>query len=252
MAVLELCAIIENRRLNDFAYLLTFEAGELSGLCRPGQFVNIQCGHSRILRRPISICAADADTVSVVYEVRGEGTDWLSQKEPGEKLSILGPLGNGFDVSADKILVVGGGIGAPPLLFAAKNAPKSVTAVLGFRDAGRVILADKFAEWCEDTYITTDDGSMGIKGTVAGPVEDCLKTGGYSLVLACGPRIMLNAVSELCEKYNVPCQVSVEERMGCGVGACVVCACKTVENGIEKMKRVCKDGPVFDSGEVVW
>ena len=252
MAVLELCTIIENKKLNDFAYRLTVEANEMPMLCVPGQFVNIRCGHSRVLRRPISICHVVEDTVSVIYEVRGDGTDWLSRKEQGERLSILGPLGNGFDLSEGKLLVVGGGIGVPPLLYAARQAASSVTAVLGFRDAGRVILTDEFEERCDKVCVTTDDGSVGIKGTVAGAVEECLKAGGYSRVLACGPRVMLKAVSELCSEYNVSCQVSVEERMGCGVGACLVCACKTVEDGTEKMRRVCKDGPVFNSAEVVW
>ena len=252
MSVLELCSIIENKKVNDFAYRLTVETGDMSGLCVPGQFVNIQCGDSRILRRPISICNAGNSMVSVMYETRGEGTQWLSQREAGEKLSILGPLGNGFDLTAEKILVVGGGIGVPPLLYAAKKSSAGVTAVLGFRDAGRVVLGDEFAELCDKAYITTDDGSAGIKGTVSAPVEECLKSGGYTRVLACGPRVMLKAVSELCSQYNMPCQVSVEERMGCGVGACLVCACRTVEDGAEKMRRVCKDGPVFDSKEVVW
>ena len=252
MAVLERCAIIENKSLNDYAFRLTFAAEAIAELCAPGQFVNIRCGHSRVLRRPISICHAEGGAVSVIYEVRGDGTDWLSCKEPGETLSVLGPLGNGFSLSADKILIVGGGIGAPPLLYAARQAKTGATAVLGFREAERVILADEFSELCDKTYITTDDGSLGIKGNVTGSVEECLIAGGYSQVLACGPRVMLKAVSELCSKYNVPCQVSVEERMGCGVGACLVCACRTVEDGTEKMRRVCKDGPVFDSAKVVW
>jgi dihydroorotate dehydrogenase electron transfer subunit len=164
----------------------------------------------------------------------------------------LGPLGRGFDLSGRRILVVGGGIGVPPMFFAARSAESDVTAVLGFRNQACIILAEEFKSICKNTYITTDDGSFGEKGSVTLPMKRLLEAGSFDAAMACGPKPMLKAVAGLCMEYHVPCQVSMEERMGCGIGACLVCACKTQKNGMEKMSHVCKDGPVFDAMEVDW
>jgi len=187
-----------------------------------------------------------------VFEVKGQGTLWLSRREPGDALDILGPLGNGFYFPDGNIIVVGGGLGSPPILFAAQSARSGVTAILGFRDKSRVLLVSEFKDVCDEVYLTTDDGSLGICGQVTLPLEELIKKGGFGAVLACGQHAMQHAVSKLCEQYKIPCQVLLEERMGCGVGACLVCACATRKNGREYMSRVCKDGPVFDAGEVVW
>ena len=138
------------------------------------------------------------------------------------------------------------------MLFAAMSAKGPVTAILGFRSAGNVLLEKEFEEACEEVILTTDDGSRGEHGTVAAPLEGLLKKGGYEAVAACGPRPMLSSVAAICAQYEVPCQASLEERMGCGVGACAVCACATELDGVEHMSRVCRDGPVFDAKEVVW
>ena len=206
------------------------------------------------------------DTLRVVFEVRGEGTEWLSRRKAGDKLDVLGPLGRGFDVSGKKLLVVGGGIGVPPLLGCAKYAASrggEVHACLGFRDEGHLMLTGDFAEYCRCLHVISDDGSTGRKGFVTELVEEflaaeacagdactaCCGAPARPVILACGPRPMLKGVAALAERYGVPCQVSLEERMGCGVGACLVCACKTADG---RMKHVCKDGPVFDSREVDW
>ncbi|MCL2426191.1 MAG: dihydroorotate dehydrogenase electron transfer subunit [Oscillospiraceae bacterium] len=260
-----LCEIIENTLLIDNIYSITIRSRELAQEAVAGQFLHIKCGEARLLRRPISICYVEDDKVNLVYETKGEGTMWLSRRAPGQKLDILGPLGNGFCMPDGNLIVVGGGVGTPPMLFAAQSAKKTVTAVLGFREAKRVILTDEFERVCENVYITTDDGSVGIHGTVTKPLEELLKSGKYSAVMTCGQNIMQKAVAGLCEKYNVPLQVSLEERMGCGIGACLVCACaikndKNVDvdktagitnDGIE-MKRACVDGPVFNAHDVVW
>ena len=139
------------------------------------------------------------------------------------------------------------------MLFAAESAKGSVTAILGFRTSENAILLDEFADVCETVIVTTDDGSLGIHGTVAGPLEGLLIKSEHSAVIACGPRPMLSAVAEICKRHGVPCLVSLEERMGCGVGACVVCACATkAADGALQMSRVCKDGPVFNASDVVW
>ena len=138
-----------------------------------------------------------------------------------------------------------------------KSVKNDVTAILGFRSADRIILTDEFKEICDNVIITTDDGSAGIHGAVTKPLEELLKTGEYTAVMSCGQLLMQKVVAEMCARYNVSCQVSLEERMGCGVGACLVCACATVNsNGITventQMSRVCIEGPVFDANEVVW
>ena len=154
-------------------------------------------------------------------------------------------------MTASNIVLAGGGLGAAPLLFAAR-ASGAQTAVLGFRNKDSVVLADEFRSFCKQVYITTDDGSYGEYGTVAQPLERLLRTKTVGAVLACGPRPMLKAVAGLTAACGVPCQVSLEERMACGIGACLVCACRTQTDGKEEMKRVCRDGPVFNAEEVVW
>ena len=144
-------------------------------------------------------------------------------------------------------------MGCAPLLFAARKLQKRADAVLGFRDKTRLMLADDFFAFCDNVALTTDDGSFGIHGPVTIPLREMLERGGYSGVLACGPKPMLRAVAELSESFKIPCQVSMEERMACGMGACLVCVCETkTADGEAKMSRVCRDGPVFDSAEVNW
>jgi len=248
------CEIIDNKLISDAVFSITIKNRELAEKSAAGQFLHIKCGHSRLLRRPISICSIKDDKISIVFEAKGEGTRWLSKKKRGQKLDILGPIGNGFELPDGKLIVVGGGVGTPPMLFAAEFANKkaasksTVTAILGFRTKSRVILVDEFKEVCDKVIITTDDGSTGIHGAVTKPLEKLLKTGEYKAVMSCGQIQMQKAVADLCVKYKIPCQVSLEERMGCGIGACLVCACATT-NG---MSRVCVDGPVFYSTEVVW
>jgi dihydroorotate dehydrogenase electron transfer subunit len=252
MPCIRLCAVTENRMLSETAAMITIDAGEIAEKAAAGQFVHIKCGEGNLLRRPISIANTENNLLTMVAEARGEGTRWLSGRGLGQKIDVLGPLGNGFDLSGKKMIVVGGGIGVPPMLFASRKAEGEVTAVLGFRDRSCVIMADEFRRVCGSVHISTDDGSFGEKGPVTYPLKRLLEEGGFDAVLACGPKPMLKAVAGLCREFDVPCQVSMEERMGCGIGACLVCACKTQKAGQEKMSHVCKDGPVFNAGEVVW
>jgi len=244
--------IVHNERLAEAVYSISILCPDIADTARAGQFLNIKCGAERLLRRPISICCIDGGKVKFVFEVKGAGTDWLAKRAAGQILDVMGPLGNGFSVPDDSFVVVGGGMGVPPLLYAAMSAKRGLDAVLGFRSADRVILYNDFMSVCGKVIVSTDDGSRGIMGTVVQPLAELLKGGGYGCVLACGPRVMLSAVAGICKQFGIPCQVSLEERMGCGVGACLVCACATTEGGAAKMSRVCKDGPVFDAREVVW
>jgi len=246
------CEVVDIEKLTDNIFSIIVVAGCLAREARPGQFLHIKCGEKRFLRRPISISTIRGESIGFVFEVKGEGTRWLSEREPGQNLDMLGPLGNGFTYPDGSIIVVGGGLGAPPMLFAAESAKNGVTAILGFRDSGRLIMAEEFSDVCDAVYITTEDGSAGQQGLVTAPLEELLIAGGYEAVMSCGQLGMQRSVAELCRQYGVPCQVSLEERMGCGVGACLVCACATVIDGVEQMSRVCADGPVFNADEVVW
>lgn len=247
-----ICEIVDSEKLGAATWSLTVLSPDLAKTALPGQFLHIKCGDGLLLRRPFGICSVFGGALVFVFEVKGKGTRWLSGREPGDMLDILGPLGNGFSFPEGDIIVAGGGLGAPPLLFAAESAKRNVTAVLGFRDMSKVILRDEFENACDAVYLATDDGSMGIHGQVTVPLEELLKKGGYEAVLSCGQHAMQKNVAKICARYGVPCQVSLEERMGCGVGACLACACATRGGGGEQMRLVCKDGPVFDAAQVVW
>ncbi|MCL2044980.1 MAG: dihydroorotate dehydrogenase electron transfer subunit [Oscillospiraceae bacterium] len=252
MADIYLCEIIENTKIAESIYQMKVRNSPLAKLARPGQFANIKCGEERLLRRPISISSIKNDEITFIFETKGEGTKYLSERKIGETLDILAPLGNGFTLPESPFIVVGGGIGVPPLLYAAQAAKGEATAILGFRDKSRIIFSEEFSSICNNVLITTDDGSGGIKGNVLAPLEDLLMEEKYEAVLACGPLPMLKAISKLAMDRGVAVQLSLEERMACGVGACVVCACATIVNGIESMSRVCKDGPVFPAEQIRW
>ena len=257
MPVEQICTVAEIARLNEFAWSFTLEVGDMvkkEGLMA-GQFLHIACGEGLLLRRPISVCMVQEDepqdTARVVFEVRGEGTKWLAERRVGDKVNVLGPLGNGFTVTPnDRLLLVGGGIGVPPLLGQAAFTAKNSTAVLGFRSADRAMLVEDYRDYCEAVYLCSDDGSLGRHGFVDAQLKDILeKDKNFTAVLACGPKPMLKNVAKVAAEYGVPCQVSLEERMACGVGACLGCAVQMADG---TMKHVCKDGPVFDAKEVDW
>ena len=257
MPVQQRCTVAGMTQLNPTTYWMVLEVGKMVeelGL-RAGQFLHVACGEGNLLRRPISVALAypdgPEDTAALIFEVKGAGTRWLAQRRVGDTVDVIGPLGNGFSVEANgRYLLVGGGIGVPPLLGYGEYFHKNAVAVLGFRSADRVILDDRFRACCKDVYLCTDDGSAGRHGFVDAQVRDILeKDKNFTSVLACGPRPMLKSVAKAAAEYGVPCQVSMEERMACGVGACLGCAIQMADG---TMKHVCKDGPVFDAGEVDW
>ena len=250
MPIQKNCTVVEAVRLNAFAYSFTLEAEGMTPE-GPDQFVHVKCGHSRLLRRPISICDWEENLLRIVFEVRGEGTEWLSRRKAGDRLDVLGPLGRGFRMDREgRYLLVGGGIDVPPMLGCAKWTAERSTAVLGFRSADRAMLSKDFQKSCKEIFLCSDDGSIGRHGFVDAQVRDILeKDKDFTAVLACGPKPMLKNVAAVAAEFGVPCQVSMEERMACGVGACLGCAIQMADG---TMQHVCKDGPVFDAGEVDW
>lgn len=240
--------IIQKDLLAPGVFSLHLRCPEIASQTRPGQFVHLRAGGFQ-LRRPISVCAYDETTLRLVFQIRGAGTEALAALEPGACLDLLGPLGNGFpDLPEDaRVVLAGGGIGVPPLLALAAKYRKA-TALLGFRNKEAVILEQDFAGLC-DTRVATDDGSYGHHGLVTELLRRRLDEGRADMIFACGPAVMLKGVVALAGE--TPVKISVEERMACGVGACLVCACRTVKDGKEIYSHVCKDGPVFDGREVV-
>ena len=236
--------ILSNEALTDSVYKLVL-GGDTSAITASGQFVNILLD-GLYLRRPISVCDYDESTLTLVYKVVGKGTEQMSQKTVGEKLDILTGLGNGYDLTdaGDAPLLLGGGVGVPPLYLLAKQlvaAGKKVSVVLGFNTADEVFYEEEFKSLGCDVTVTTVDGTKGIQGFVTNAMENI----SYTYFYTCGPEPMLKAVWRASTTDG---QLSFEERMGCGFGACMGCSCKTLTG----YKRICKEGPVMRKGEILW
>ena len=235
--------ILENAPLTASVYRMVLR-GDTSAITAPGQFVNIALD-GKFLRRPISVCDYDASTLTLIYKVVGSGTAQLSAMGGGT-LDILTGLGNGYDISAagDAPVLIGGGVGVPPMYRLAKDLTameKTVSVILGFNTGSEIFLREEFEALGCKVIVTTADGSVGLRGFVT----DALKDMDYSYFYACGPEPMLKAVYKASK---APGQMSFEERMGCGFGACMGCSCKTLTG----YKRICKDGPVMKKEEIQW
>lgn len=238
--------ILANEALTSTVFRMRLE-GDTQYITRAGQFINIELDE-RFLRRPISVCDYDVTTITIIYKVVGVGTRQMSEMSAGGVLDILTGLGNGFstDNASQRPLLVGGGVGVPPLYNLAKRLLAQEcrpTLVVGFNSADEVFYRDEFAALGVDVRVTTVDGSVGVKGFVTDAIEQV--RGDYDYIYACGPIPMLRAVSDATD---VDAQFSFEERMGCGFGACVGCTCKTKYGA----KRICKDGPVLFKEEIIW
>lgn len=235
--------IIENTKLVPNVYRMRLK-GDTSAITAPGQFVNIKLeGH--FLRRPISVCDVEADVLTIIYKVVGKGTEAMSKMQNG-RLDILTGLGNGYDLTltGDKPVLLGGGVGVPPMYLLCKRLlaeGKKPTVILGFNKAEEVFYETDFKALGCPVIVTTVDGSYGIKGFVT----DALKDVDYTHFCTCGPEPMLKAVYRAT---NTSGQMSFEERMGCGFGACMGCSCQTLTG----YKRICKDGPVMRKEEILW
>ena len=245
------CRLVSSDRLTPTIYDFRLQNRELASITKPGQFVQVLVP-GKTLRRPISVCDVEDDIIRLVFEVRGEGTEILSQTRTGENINIIAPLGRGFDIdSSKKTVFIGGGIGVPPMLYSAKSCAGNATVINGFRNKDAMILSEDFEKAGCKLIVTTDDGSFGIHGFVTQPLAGIID--GTEMICACGPIPMLRNIAKMAKEHNVPCQVSLEQRMACGIGACLGCAFAIRdENGNETYKHVCKDGPVFMSEEVVW
>lgn len=247
--------IIEQRALPCDVFQMVLDAPDLVNLAKAGQFVHVRCGddYDPLLRRPISINRLDkaAGQLTMVYKVLGRGTAWLSRCKPGNDLDIMGPLGNGFTLQGEKPLLIGGGLGIAPLLgLADALAPRAVTMVMGAQNAAGLVRYDDFTNVCCSLHVATNDGSTGYCGHAPVLAEELFTQHNYDMVYACGPTPMLRYVQQMAARYQIPCQISLEEFMACGVGACLGCTCKPAAEG-NPYKKVCTDGPVFWSGEVI-
>lgn len=236
--------VISNEKIAKNTYKMLLSGNTEDG--RPGQFVNIKID-GFFLRRPISVCDIEENTLTLIYKTVGAGTDKLSKTEKGEKLDILAFLGNGYDLSksGEAPLLIGGGVGVPPLFLLAKKLVKEgkkPTAILGFNSADEIFLKDEFEALGVKTFIATADGSVGTRGFVTDVIKN---TDIYTYFYTCGPEPMLRAVYN---ESKTDGEFSFEERMGCGFGACVGCTCKTKYGN----KRICRDGPVLSKEEIIW
>ena len=239
-----LLQIQSNRALTESVYEMRLK-GDVSNITASGQFVNIKL-EGLFLRRPISVCDVENGVLTLLYKVVGKGTEQMAKMQAGESLNVLVGLGNGYDLSlsGEAPVLMGGGVGVPPMYMLAKQLiqqGKKVTAILGFNTQAEVFYEEEFKRLGATVIVTTADGSYGRKGFVT----DALKNVDYTYFYTCGPEPMLKAVFKAT---NTSGQFSFEERMGCGFGACMGCSCKTVTG----YKRICKEGPVLQKEEILW
>lgn len=249
---LEQAPVLLQQQLDARTHLLRLGAHQIAREVQPGQFVHIKqtSPGKSLLRHPFGVAAVDVKqgTVDIIYREVGEFTRALTALSSHDTLSVLGPLGNGFDVTCRRALLVGGGTGLAPLLFLASYlGPQKADVLMGGRTKSELFWQELFRPFVTKTFVTTDDGSCGTHGTVMAALP-ALLTQGYDRVYACGPSPMMQAVARACAEQNIPCQVSLERYMACGLGACLSCTCK----GREKRLKVCTDGPVFWAQEVEW
>lgn len=253
--------IVFNKMVAPGIYQMTFSCADIARSASPGQFVHIKINDSgHILRRPFSISDVIGDTVYIVYQVRGAGTLIMSHLKVGDQIDVIGPLGRGFDTTSSfqNPVIIGGGLGIAPLIYLSKSLNKKIKVFLGYRD--QPFLAEKF----ESPIIATETGVIGQKGFITDALSEYLKSCEPKelacdnketmpdVIYACGPIGMLREIKAISQCYGIPCQISLEERMGCGIGACLVCSCKIKAGDGWHYKRVCADGPVFNADEVIF
>jgi dihydroorotate dehydrogenase electron transfer subunit len=265
-------AVVASRWIGDQTAILTLATPEIAVQAEPGQFVNLSC--DRFLRRPLGIMAVDRtpghETFSVGIRVQGEGTAWLADRKPGDVLSVLGPLGHGFALTGyRRVITVGGGTGVFPLHFVQQVCQErglDSLAVCGYRSRPDSFLTDEFSGLGCRTLFASDAGDMDMPGNAAEALARLLADlppEPLTAILSCGPKPMLQAVAAIAARNGLDCQVSLEERMACGIGVCLVCVCRIQVNpvdskvagqtGIEEIRqRCCVEGPVFDARTVIW
>lgn len=249
---LETAQFMLQKQLAADVYYLELAAPEHARRTLPGQFVQVQItAPGVLLRRPLGLAQTDAEAgkVTLIYRAIGKGTEALSALRPGTCVSLLGPLGHGFRMDARQPLLVGGGMGLSPLLCYAQQLGRQGAkpeVLMGGRTAAELFWQELFAPYAAAVHLTTDDGSLGTRGFVTALLPELLAEGSYDSVAVCGPEIMMQGVANIAREHGLPCEVSLERRMGCGLGACLSCAVDTIHG----RRKVCKDGPVFQAEEV--
>jgi len=258
--------ILLNEKVGPERYKMILSAPEIARQAKPGQFVHVRVGegYNPLLRRPFSVHRVKGQKIEILYKVVGKGTDILSRKKNGEFLDILGPLGSGYRSPSDTskisdVILVAGGIGVASLLFLAESlsvtSPElSILAIIGAKDKDELLCEGDFKKVGCQVKVATENGTEGYRGLASDLLQKCLPLSGNRgkpLVFACGPLGMLKRMGEISKKHHLPCQVSLEEHLACGVGACLGCVVK-VKGSNYTYKRVCRDGPVFDVCELVW
>jgi dihydroorotate dehydrogenase electron transfer subunit len=255
--------VVSNEKIAERIFRIKVQGEQVSLMKQPGQFVHVKCGTGidPLLRRPISICDVDitANELTMIYRAEGHGTQVLSRYVPGQPLDVLGPLGEGFPVEGrrkgEHALLIGGGIGVPPLYYLGKELQKrgvNITFVLGFGTASQVFLKEELSE-VGMVHVATIDGTYGIKGLVTDVLTEAygLSAGAWDVLYSCGPLPMLRALQDRYQAAGKEGYISLEQRMGCGIGACLACVCPVQEEGAgKKYRKICSDGPVFPFGEV--
>ncbi|MBU1026825.1 MAG: dihydroorotate dehydrogenase electron transfer subunit [Candidatus Margulisbacteria bacterium] len=261
MSIQEKCRVLDHKEVAPKHYKLTLFSSYISSRAEPGQFVNVRCSqeYDPLLRRPFSIHRVSKDYFELLYEVVGKGTEQLSKQTIGSEIDVLGPLGSGFKIDGKKQIAIlaGGGMGVAPLLLLAetlKDKVKAIYVLIGCNCKSRLLCEQDFKNVTDQVLVSTDDGSYGKKGFVSDTLLEVLndtigaRNLSQSIIYACGPKPMLKAIADISFQKKIDCQVSMEERMACGIGTCLGCVVKTKDG----YKKVCDDGPVFDSKEIIW
>lgn len=251
-AYVEVGTILRNDQIGSDVWIMDIHAPKQAAQARLGQFCNVRVtnGTAPLLRRPISYAGFDAEkgTITLLYRVVGKGTEIMTGLKVGDSLDCLGPLGRPFETS-DNMLLVGGGVGIAPMLCIASHLEEGQRAqvILGFRNQSETFWADLFKDLPVEVHITTDDGSVGTKGFPTAIMPDLIKANDFTGAMTCGPTPMMKGVAKVAQEEGLPCQVSLEEHMGCGTGGCLACSC---DGKGGKRYKVCTDGPVFPAEEV--
>lgn len=246
--------VVENRDLGNQVKELVLYAPQIASQAMAGQFLHVRVANATyhpLLRRPLSISGIDAEagTVSTIYRIVGHGTACLATLVKNDHVDCMGPLGNGFALKGKRPLLVGGGMGLAPLVcLAGALCPRPMEILMGGRTEEEMFWTHMFTDMCQNLHITTDDGSLGSRGVTLDLLPELLQTGKFDMIYTCGPHVMMNGVAKLAKEYNIPCQVSLEEYMACGIGGCLSCTCAATDG---TRKKVCTDGPVFWAEEVV-